>query len=295
MNSNGHIDVEDLALFALLLLSDEDAGAVRAHLLTCAQCREELGHVRKDLATYALAVEPVELQEESRARFATRLGGREHGASAGSEAAADAATDGGAPERTEWRGALPIRVRAQTAAAAKRRGAAGRALAWVGWAAAAAALPALLHFRQDRDRLQAAMPAEQSRAAAAEAEAQSARRVLHMLSDPASVRVNLTVPKAPAVPAARATYEARSGTLLLFANNLAPLASQKVYELWLIPADGGSPVAAGTFSPDAHGNVSLLLPTLHGAVAAKAFGITVEPTGGSPTPTMPILLAGAPT
>lgn len=36
MNANEHIAVEDLALFALLLFSEEDAAAVRAHLSLCA-------------------------------------------------------------------------------------------------------------------------------------------------------------------------------------------------------------------------------------------------------------------
>ena len=286
MNNSGHIDVEDLALFALLLLSEEEANAVRAHLATCAQCREELGRVREDLATYALAVEPVEPPQDLRERFVTRLG------DAGGQQEPVIQTAAGA--RPEAPAAVPMLVPARAIDAAKRPGAAARVLPWIGWLAAAAALVAALQIRQDRDQLRAALMTEESKSAAAEAEAQSTRHVFQVLSDPSAVRVNLTVPRAPATPAARATYEPRSGTLLLFASNLAPLTSEKVYELWLIPANGSSPVAAGTFSPDAHGNVSLLLPTLHGAIVAKAFGITVEPTGGSPTPTMPILLAGAP-
>ncbi len=285
MNGNEHIDIEDLALFALLLLSEEEADAVRAHLSTCAQCREELQRVREDLATYALAVEPVEPRQEAREKFIARLSNGEREPEFATQTPMNQAPAG---PRTGAGSGMPA------GQAAKRRGPASRALPWIGWAAAAAALVAMLQIRQDRDQLRTALMTEHSNTAAAEAEAQSARHVLQALSDPSAVRVNLTVPKAPAAPAARATYEPRSGTLLLFASNLAPLASEKVYELWLIPANGDSPVAAGTFSPDAHGNVSLLLPTLHRAIVAKAFGITVEPTGGSSTPTMPILLAGAP-
>ncbi len=106
--------------------------------------------------------------------------------------------------------------------------------------------------------------------------------------------MTLSVPKAPTPPSARATYAQSIGTLLLQAGNLQPLPPGKVYELWIIPADGGKPIAVGTFAPDPHGNGSLLAPAIPGAGAAKAFGITAEPEGGSPGPTLPILLVGTP-
>ena len=105
--------------------------------------------------------------------------------------------------------------------------------------------------------------------------------------------MTLTQPKGKPEPTGRATYVASRGTLVFQGNNLAPLAANKVYELWLLPADGGAPIAAGTFSPDSRGNANLVTPKLAGAVAAKAFAITVENEGGATTPTLPILLLGA--
>ena len=67
----------------------------------------------------------------------------------------------------------------------------------------------------------------------------------------------------------------------------------KVYELWIIPADGTAPVPAGTFRPDARGYASVVMPQIPKGVAAKAFGVTMEAEGGATTPTMPILLVGA--
>ena len=74
---------------------------------------------------------------------------------------------------------------------------------------------------------------------------------------------------------------------------MEPLEPAKVYELWIIPAGGSAPIAAGTFHPDAGGNASILMPKLPQGVTAKAFGITVENEGGATTPTMPIIMAGA--
>ena len=71
-----------------------------------------------------------------------------------------------------------------------------------------------------------------------------------------------------------------------------PLPANKTYELWVIPANGTAPVPAGTFQPDARGVASVLLPNIPRGVQAKAFGITVENSGGAAAPTLPILLAG---
>jgi anti-sigma-K factor RskA len=76
------------------------------------------------------------------------------------------------------------------------------------------------------------------------------------------------------------------------ASNLDPLPSNKTYELWVIPMKG-APMPAGMFRPDAAGNASVVMPDMPKGIEAKAFGVTVENAGGSITPTMPIVLAGA--
>ena len=38
------------------------------------------------------------------------------------------------------------------------------------------------------------------------------------------------------------------------ASNRTPLPENKIYELWLLPADGSAPMAAGWFKPDGKGN-----------------------------------------
>jgi anti-sigma-K factor RskA len=47
------------------------------------------------------------------------------------------------------------------------------------------------------------------------------------------------------------------------------------------------------FRPDAAGNASVVMPDMPKGIEAKAFGVTIENAGGSNTPTMPIVLAGA--
>lgn len=60
-----------------------------------------------------------------------------------------------------------------------------------------------------------------------------------------------------------------------------------VYQMWRIPADGSAPVSVGTMTgEDVAGTKVTELPDINGIVAVA---ITVEPTGGSATPTLPIV------
>jgi hypothetical protein len=292
MNANEHIEVDDIAMFALLLSSEQESAAIRQHLSECPACRAELEQVRRDLGEYALSVAPVSVPSGSRDRFVAMLGSAV--AASDQHQAAHSSVSRSAPGA----GVSPVQAPGPALVASQGRaggrGSAGRVLPWIGWAAAAAILFVAFGLKQDRDALRTALMSESAQTATVQASAQRSQRILHALTDPHAVRVNLTIGKAPVVPVGRAMYEPKSGTLLLLASNLAPLQEQKVYELWIIPADGTKPVPAGTFTPDVHGSVSMLMPPVQGAIAAKAFGITIENEGGSATPTMPILLAGAP-
>ncbi|MGI4758704.1 MAG: anti-sigma factor domain-containing protein [Janthinobacterium lividum] len=131
-----------------------------------------------------------------------------------------------------------------------------------------------------------------AQANSASAQAENARQVLDALSDPTALRVTLTVPKQKKTPSGRGTYVPNRGTLLFTASNLPALHGNRVYELWLMPADGSNPIPAGTFVPDAQGNATVVSTSFQRSIAAKGFAITAEPAGGSQTPTLPILLAG---
>jgi len=78
------------------------------------------------------------------------------------------------------------------------------------------------------------------------------------------------------------------------ASNLDPLPAGKTYELWLIPKSG-APMPAGLFKPDAHGMAMMMPenPEVPAWTDLKAFAVTVEPEGGTTTPTMPIVLMGS--
>jgi anti-sigma-K factor RskA len=73
--------------------------------------------------------------------------------------------------------------------------------------------------------------------------------------------------------------------------DMRPPAPGKEYQLWAIDKTKG-PIPAGTFTVDAKGKASLIVPVPAGADQVVVAAITQEPKGGSKTPTMPILLKG---
>ena len=80
-------------------------------------------------------------------------------------------------------------------------------------------------------------------------------------------------------------YSAERDALVLTGEGIEPLPEGSTYQAWLV-ADG-APASVGTFAPDPDGAIALRAngfdPT--GAVVA----VTVEPSGGSEQPTMPIV------
>ena len=126
---------------------------------------------------------------------------------------------------------------------------------------------------------------------AAELHAQVKREqsLLTMLGDPATQVVALSG-QAPSPEArARMLWHEKAGGLLVAAG-LPPAPAGKTYQLWAIAGTG--PVSAGVFTVDAQGTASLRVSPLPGVARVDAFAVTLEPTGGLPAPSGPMVLIG---
>jgi anti-sigma-K factor RskA len=159
---------------------------------------------------------------------------------------------------------------------------------WVAVGALAVGLVVLWLQNSDMERRIAGL---QSQAAEQQVELRQAREVVSTLTATDAMRVTLVAAKTPPQPQGKAFYVRDRASLIFLASNLQSLPAQKVYELWLVPMKG-APIPAGTFKPDAHGGATVINPPLPAGVEAKAFAITVEPEGGSPGPTLPIVIFG---
>ena len=284
-----HPDPADLSLYAMQLLAPAETEAIAEHLTRCAECRAELARIQGDLALTALTVDLESPSAAARQRLLDQV--------AREKKIVPAA-------QTETQPQLkPIAAFGRSGSSSsvlsiedhQPRRSIGRALfAGAGRAAAAALAVAATFLFNDRKALRDTLTARTGEVVRLNTDAASAHQLMDALTDPGAVRVTLTAKPLPrAQPIAGVTYNPDKGSLVFLASNLNPLQQYKAYELWIIPADSSAPIPVGTFHPDLQGNASIVMPDLPKGVPAKAFGITIEPDGGSQTPTMPIVMAGS--
>jgi len=79
---------------------------------------------------------------------------------------------------------------------------------------------------------------------------------------------------------------------VLVAANLEPLPPDRQYQLWVFV--DGKPVDAGVFDVDPSGKTLFESKDLSAVRTAENFAVTVEPRGGLPQPSGPIVLLGSP-
>jgi hypothetical protein len=312
MSEPRRITSEDLALFAMQLLSREETAEVAVYLAQSAEARRELAEIQGDLAIYAHTADmhspPTQASERLMKQVArekkaipvsgpavveTRTTEQETRVRSGSTFA-DAVARSGARNEIFADGGGPGSDDYLTEDDRSKRGGAARVLPWVGWAVAAGLAVAAGGLYRERTAIRSTLTAQASQIDRLTADAAAARQVLDTMTDSSAMRVTLvTKGQTAPLPTGRATYVASKGSLIFLASNLEQLQPAKTYELWLIPAaEGASPIPAGTFHPDERGNASVIMPPLPKGVAAKAFGVTVEDEGGATTPTLPIILVG---
>jgi hypothetical protein len=266
-----HISQEDLILYSMQAMSSAEQDEVKAHLEGCASCRSALADVLADVALVGLSVPQQEVPAGARQRFMATVANTPQ-VSTGEEKPVSAS-----PATPPY----PVPGRRQRSS-----------LGWFGWVTALAALLVAVYLGFHSLQLQRQLNVNRGEIAQLSAQASRAQELMSALTSPQAKQVTLTETKRPAQPVGHVTYLKKSGTLIFIASNLHPVPQNKTYELWLIPSDGKAPIPAGLFRPDSSGAASVVLPPLPSGVDAKAFGVTIEPSQGSATPTLPIVMAG---
>lgn len=253
---------DNLALYAVGALADpQELADLKSHLGSCGDCRRELEALRADSAMLALSATGPQPPQRARLRLMQTI-------------AAEARHPGQRKPRVlgrlrpRWRTFAPITVAATLAVIS------------IGL------MVNNLKWRRNYEELAAQYQELKTNSALA-------REVMDMINDPKAVHMTLVSVKTAAQPQVRAVYKPERGHILLLANNLAPIPDDKVYELWLLPATGGTPMPAGTFRIDSKGSAMMMHAMQTEGIQARAFAITIEPAGGSRAPTSPIMMSTA--
>jgi Anti-sigma-K factor rskA, C-terminal len=267
---NGHPQfAEALALYAMGSLDDpQDLAALQAHLGTCGECRGELEALRADMALLALSTTGPQPPARSRQRLLSAI-------------AEEPRLERRDPQRyslgrlrPRWFSFAPVVVMLLLAVFSL--------LLW-------------RDVRRKEFQLRVAhkqieqMQAEVAKQKIALDEARKVGDLLHASDAWPLTLVSLPTPPQPQM---KLIYSRQKGSLLLMANNAPQLPEDKIYELWLLPADGSAPMPAGWFKPDKQGH-GMIFHTMTAGIDAKGFAVTIEPSGGSQTPTPPIKFAPA--
>ncbi len=268
---NGHPQyAEALALYAMGALDNrQDLAELESHLGTCGECRRELEALRADTALLAMSAVGPKPPDRVRQRLLTAIA---------------------AEPRMERRTQKPYVV--------------GRMRPrWLTFAPIAVmlllAVFSMLLWRDLRDAKREVrerqkqvelMTDELSKTKNDLAEAKDVKELLHA---PDAWPLTLVAMKTPAQPQLKVIYSKKMGALFVLASNTHQLPGDKIYQMWLLPADGSAPMPAGWFKPDSQGNGMFMHHLSSAGISAKGFAVTIENAGGSETPTMPIVMAPA--
>jgi anti-sigma-K factor RskA len=285
MNPANHIHEEDLALFALQILPEDEVQAVLSHLEHCESCRTQVGMMQGDLVSYAMTAEMHTPPPAVRERLLGRIG---------KEKKFVAPPVSNEPVLRSRTSSQIFNTTGEEIVVERRMGVAG----WAGWAIAAGiTVAAGLQFHQ-RQVVQGELTAVQAKLAESAASTK-AQMTLDALTASGAFEISLHqpapagTPPVPRKPEAHVAYDPDKGALVLVATNLDALPPHKTYELWLLPMDKDAPpVPAGLFKPDANSSANVVMPEIPKGIVAKGFGVTVEDDGGSRQPTSAIVLAG---
>jgi hypothetical protein len=93
-------------------------------------------------------------------------------------------------------------------------------------------------------------------------------------------------------PMGRVFWDQKKQMFIMYASNLRPPTPGKRYQMWLMPRGSATPVAAGSFTPDASGSVIMMTKHPMPAGTLRRIAVTEEPDSGVTTPTGPVMFVG---
>ncbi|MGE3271592.1 MAG: anti-sigma factor [Chloroflexota bacterium] len=260
-------EVRDLVpLLALNVLDVDEQDAVEDHLTGCPACQQELAAYAEVTAALALALPQAEPSAGLKSRVLAQA----------SRARVLPPPPGGASPTPFWRRERVRRIQLTLTSLV-----AGVSLLLAGgstyWA---------LGLRSQLD-------AQNARIATLTERAQNYQKVAAVLqAQDTQIRV-LQATGADQQAFGRVYIDPETSEGMLMVRNLPPLPPGRVYQLWVARANGERESAGLLTWTDKAGNGYTLIKCPDTLARWNTFGVTEEPSGGSPTPTGSRLLGGA--
>ena len=124
-----------------------------------------------------------------------------------------------------------------------------------------------------------------------QAENQELARVMDVVGSPRLRLVALGGQAASPNAEGRVLWSPDAKKAVLYATGLPRPPAGRDYQLWVI--EGQTPRSEGVFPVDERGSARHVLPEVPAAGGVGAFAVTIEPAGGVPAPTGPMVLLGS--
>ena len=251
---------EMLSAQALSALDAEDARALNQHLSECDECRQELADWENTAAALALSANPAEPSRQMRERIMSAVRGERQTQSR--------VVPFPQSRRDKWSSLGPVGAIA----------AAVLFLALIIWIIVLSQQNRLLH--RSNEKLASTIHSMDR-----------SNRFVDILSRPGA-RVTELQGNGPGSGATAQLVHDRRGRAMLLANGLPPTPAGKEYQLWFIVGKN-PPIPGRTFATDDRGRGALTDDVPEQAMGSAVFAVTLEPLGGSLSPTSPIYLRGS--
>ena len=277
--TNGHpTREEDFDLYVLGALEGDEKQAIESHLSACADCTRKLAAARGRVAAISFAAPRVEPSAAVRDRLLRQVRAESQAPSAvPSKVPSDSAK---VPARGTGREFAPPEP---------PRGLAGRWLFAILAPACVALLIATVILWRENSRLEKQLADLGSSVDKAERQLADAQEMLHLYTSKDTIKVALAPKPGMIKGDGEVMYNEKMG-LLMYDGWIAPSPDDKSYQLWVVPMEG-KPISAGVFNPATSDTAHWMAKVPEG-IAPKMFAITLEPAGGMPQPTGPMVLVG---
>jgi anti-sigma-K factor RskA len=277
--TNGHpTREEDFDLYVLGALEGDEKQAIESHLAACADCTRKLAAARGRVAAISFAAPRVEPSAAVKDRLLRQVRAESQAPSA-----------------------VPLKVPSDSAKVPTRgtgrefappeppRGLAGRWLFAILAPACVALLIATVILWRENSRLEKQLADLGTSIDKAEKQLADEQEMLHLYTSKDTIKVALAPKPGMIKGDGEVMYNGKMG-LLMYDGWIAPSPDDKSYQLWVVPMEG-KPISAGVFNPATSDTAHWMAKVPEG-IAPKMFAITLEPAGGMPQPTGPMVLVG---
>lgn len=256
MSEQRHIPDSDLELFALGAIAGDECDSLRAHLAACTECSRRFAEARGRVALFAFAAPPQNPPLNVRERLLEKIRAEDF--------ASPAAPNG--PQLRWWK---------------------------TFWLPATAVLAILTLFLWTADRrMDHRLHQLQQQTRAYQSQAHRLHELASMLAAQDTKTAALApTPRVPSAAWGSVKYNSRMG-IICYTGDLPAPPPDKEYQMWILPVTG-SPISGGAFMPASFNQGRMCIAKMPAGLACKSFAVTLEPVGGMPHPTGPMVLSGS--